>query len=616
LRSSPHIPSSKKLPEFTSRALALGLALGALLGLGNAFVCFKLGTTTPSSIVAAVLTITMTRLFLRKVSILENNMIQTIASVGEGIAAGVVYVAPAFFMLGLGISYFNLCLLTLFGSILGILFTIPMRKHLVAKSEQHELPFPEGKACAVILKTNELEKSDTHLVIVGLLLGGFYRICTNIFFLWKEMPGWFIPYFGSAHLSVNCSPALLAAGYLVKYETAKILFMGTTLSWLVLNPLIRLLGEFQFISSITPVAISTMNSDDIWNYFVRYIAVGALGMSVVLTLCIKLAKPLKNAIYWSIKHWNDKKEDIRTEKDIPLFYVIFGCISIFVIFIFYKQLNLNLQVILILILFGFILVALSSYGAAVVGTSSDPVSGITILLFLLTYLTFKWLGWQGASYLLAIMCMTIVANVAFTMGAINSQDLKTGHILGATPFYQQIGEIIGVLLPTFLIVGYIFLINKTAEWGSADFPVPQASMIALIVKSFTEGWIPLTLFFSGATISIIIFCFGFPIIPFAIGIYLPLYLGLPFFIGGVLFWLVKHYTRASCHAILRGEIVCSGLVAGDSTTGVIIAFLASLGWIKSSGEGYFSNGLSFLMFILLATIVYKLAVKKIHIFKA
>ena len=636
--SRPFIPPGARTREFTLRAVLWGLFLGLIFGLSNAYFGLKLGATTSVSIASAAISIGFSRLFFKKVSILENNISQTIASVGEGVAAGAIFTVPAMILYGATLNYFNILILVVFGAILGVLYMVFLRRPIIV-DEFGKLPFPEGFACAEILKSSESkDRPKGRFMFLGFLVGGLYKICISGFNLWKEIPSWnlfFAPYFTA---SINCTPAILAMGFIVGTKRAFLIFVGGGISWWVLTPLIHLFAQGNTIISPGEIPIPQMSSEEIWFNYTKYIGGGALAMSAL----VNMWKPAKNLIKECSRHLKEFSKDIlgyfngtfatksvlRTEEDLSNKWVILGTVLMVSFLWLFPPLLLNFWTVFFLTLLGLFFAALSSYTAGIVGSSSNPTSGMIVTIILISIGTCQVLGLVDRSHILAILSMSVVVCTTISMTQTTAQDLNTGYILGATPRYQQIGGIIGVILPAIASVGCIFLVNHTSEFGSVDMPAPQATMIFLLVKALLEQGSSLALIAIGAILILLFYLIrlssyskldgenknkadfkkDYSEIALALGLFLPSYLSLPFILGGLVAGVVKHYSKTQ-DSLIRGDILCSGLFTGDACVGVLILFFTFLGWMPAEVKSLLPNSVSLLTFFLLAFFVVWFSVK-------
>jgi putative OPT family oligopeptide transporter len=599
----PHVAANSKMAEFTLRAVILGILLGLVFGIGNAYLGLKVGTTVSASIPAAVLSMAILRTFFNKPSILENNLVQTIASVGEGLAAGVIFTVPALFILGEQISMMRIFLLSTLGGILGVLFMIPMRRYIIVK-EHGVLPFPEGTACAEILKSGDKAEQQGHkatMAFTGIIIGALYKICSSTLNLWKETPAWIIRPLEKTEFSIDTTPALLGVGYIIGPRIASFIFAGGALGWWVLIPLIKMFDLSMDVIFPATVPVAQMSAEDIWSSYIRYIGVGTVTIGGVLSL-VNIAPAVWRTIHSGIKELFKTSPSAhipRTDRDISLRWLILGSLAIILTLWLTPSLPMNLVTILLLTILGFFFVAVTSLTVGLVGSTSNPVSGMTITTLLITCLIFVSLGWTERVYLIAALTMAIVACVAICMAATTSQDLKTGFLVGATPKYQQIAEIIGVILPALAISGTMFLLSKAYGFGTAQLPAPQGTMMALIAKGVIEGNIPFMLVSIGAIIGLILRLLSVPILPFALGLYLPLSLTTPVMLGSVVSAFVKYRSKDK-EVFQRGVLTSSGLVAGDACMGVVLAFVSVAGWQSASAHTFLSDIWSLIIFIFLA----------------
>ncbi len=592
----------EKTREFTLRAVVLGIFLGLIFGIGNGYLALKVGTTVSASIPAAVLSMTILRSFFKNVSILENNLVQTIASVGEGLAGGVVFTVPALFLLGDHPSPMRIFILAALGGVLGVLFMIPMRRYIIVQ-EHGKLPFPEGTACAEILKTGENARPKALLAGLGILTGALYKALSSGIYLFKEAPSWVIAPFQKTEFSMDCTPSLLGVGFIVGPRISALLLAGGALGWWVLIPMIRMFGTGDGVIYPGSIPIAQMTTDAIWSNYVRYIGAGTITVGGLLSL-FKIAplisKTLRMGFNELFQGFSLKAPSIaRTDRDISLRWLLLGSVAIILTLWLFPGSPMNFMTILILALLGFFFAAVTSLTVGIVGSTSNPVSGMTITTLLVTCLVFVMLGWTERFYLIAALTMSVVVNVAIALAGTTSQDLKTGFLVGATPRTQQIGEIIGVILPALAIGGTLYLLNATYGFGSAQLPAPQATMMALIAQGVMEGNIPMTLVMIGVMIGLTLELLRLPILPFAIGLYLPLSLSTAMMVGGVLSAYVKKKNPIGT-ANDRGVLGASGLVAGDACMGVLIALLTVGGLVPADKRALLPDWFSLLVYLGLA----------------
>ncbi|MCP5509527.1 MAG: oligopeptide transporter, OPT family [Chlamydiales bacterium] len=593
--------SSKKAPrEFSLRATILGMLLGLLFGVGNAYLGLKIGSTISASIPAAVMSMAILRAFYRNVSILENNIVQTIAAVGEGLAAGVIFTVPALFFLGDLPSMSYIFLLSILGGILGVLFMIPMRRYIIVK-EHGILPFPEGTACAEILKTGEKSLSGAIVAGWGLVIGAAYKLCSSCFYFWNEVVNFVIKPFQSTAFSMDCTPALLGVGYIIGQRISATLFAGGAIAWWVLIPLIKLFGTGTGVINPGTIPVSAMSAEMVWEDYIRYIGAGAVAYGGITSLCRifpLIIKTVKVGFGELFKGVFTTSHLARTDRDIPMPFLIIGSSLVILFLWLFPGFPMNILTILLLVILGFFFVAVTSITVGLVGSTSNPTSGMIITILLITCIIFVSLGWTERIYLIAAITMGCVASVAVCLAGTTSQDLKTGYILGATPRSQQIAELLGLLLPAAAIGGTLYLLNKAYGLGSAQMPAPQASLMAMIAKGVITGQLPFTLVVAGLLLGFAAHMMHVSVLPFAIGLYLPLSLSTGIMAGGLVHALIQR--TSTPEKIQQGVLAASGLVAGDACMGVIIALLAVLGVIPASKTGMLNDFFSLGLYALLA----------------
>lgn len=606
----PYIDPKKNIREFSFRATFFGIIFGFVFCVGNAYLGLKTGTTISPSIPAAIMSIGLFR-FFKNSTILENNIVQTIATVGEAMAAGVIFSVPALFFLGEPPSALRVFALSALGGVLGILFMIPMRRYVIV--DEHEvIPFPEGTACAEILKAGEKTKISGITALISFFIGVFYKICTNAFFLWDEIPKWIINKFEKTEFSIDATPALLGVGYIIGPRIAGMMLAGGALSWWVIIPLIHLFGSSQTIIFPSTVPVEQMSAQEIWSNYVRYIGAGAVATGGLISL-IKIAPLIFKTIHVGVKEllrgFKPTEEVVRTDKDISLGFLILGSIATILGLWLIPITGLNFFTIVLLTILGFLFVCITSITVGLVGSSSNPTSGMTLTTLLITSVIFVALGWTERIYLIAAITMSSVATVAIAMAATTSQDLKTGFLVGATPKSQQIAEIIGVIVPA-LSLGYtLYILNDAYKLGSISMPAPQATLIAMIAKGVILKQLPFILVGIGIVIALFIALLKIPVLPFAMGLYLPLSLSTATMAGAIVKYFVDKKIKQEKD---KGKalLIASGLIGGDAFTGVIIALFTIFNIIPAEKKAIFPPFTSLVMFILLSVYLAYFSVKK------
>ncbi len=595
----PFVPDSAQMAEFTLKAIVLGILFGLIFGAATVYLALRAGLTVSASIPIAVLAIAVFKR-MGKATILENNIVQTIGSAGESIAAGVAFTIPALLFLADGsqfFNYFNIFALSIVGGFLGVLFMIPLRRALIV-NEHGVLPYPEGTACADVLIAGERGGSLAKKVFAGLGIAAGYRFLMSILGLWKETPT-FTAARDSAFpkASVNCdvTPEYLGVGYIVGPRIAGELSAGGVLSQLVLVPLIAIIGDALQLAvkpGIGTKLIAEMSAAEIRSGYVRYIGAGAVAAAGIITL-IKTLPTIVSAFRESFKSLQEMKaghQPARTEQDLSIKLVGIGSLILVAIVAILPQLPgdfvSKLLMGVLVVIFGFFFVTVSSRIVGIIGTSSNPVSGMTIATLMGTCLLFVALGWTGEAYQSIALCVGGMVCIAAANAGNTSQDLKTGYIVGATPKSQQIGLMIGVAASVLAVGFTLKLIDKSQQLrgvehaiGSDAYPAPQANLMATIIRGLLAQDLPWGLVFCGMAIAVVVQMCGVRALSFAVGLYLPLSTTLPIFIGGMLRAYVDRKSGHSADSeseISSGMLYATGLVAGGALTGVLIAALQGI----------------------------------------
>jgi putative OPT family oligopeptide transporter len=591
----PFVSAETVMAEFSLRAILLGAAFGLIFGAATVYLALRAGLTVSASIPIAVLAIAVFKK-IGKSTILENNIVQTIGSAGESIAAGVAFTFPALIFLAGGEKYFNymnVLTLAFVGGILGVLFMVPLRRSLIVK-EHGVLPYPEGAACADVLIAGEKGGSMAKRLFAGLGIAVAYKTLMSVFGVWKEVPGYTTAR-GSSYPNVNLSaeitPEYLGVGYIIGPKIAGVLVAGGVLSYMVLIPLIAFIGD-SLPAILKPAGklISEMSPSEIRGGYVRYIGAGAVAAGGLITL-IKTLPTIVSAFKDSFKSMQDLKSGVkvaRTERDIPITWVVIGSIALVLIIAVLPQMPGTfpgtLLMGLLIVTFGFFFVTVSSRIVGIIGSSNNPISGMTIATLMATCLIFVSIGWKGDVFQsIALVVGGIVCIAAANAGA-TSQDLKTGYIVGATPIWQQIGLVIGVLVSTFAVGMTLQWIDGSMAYkgiphaiGTERFAAPQATLMATIIKGLLAQDLPWALVFIGMAISVVVELCGIRSLSFAVGVYLPLSTTFPIFVGGALKAFVDKIRGVKEESeVSPGMLYSTGLVAGGSLTGVLIAILSGI----------------------------------------
>lgn len=579
----PYIPADKVIPEFTVVSLILGILLAVLFGAANAYLGLRVGMTVSASIPAAVISMGVIRFLLRRDSILENNMVQTVGSAGESLAAGAIFTIPALFMWAtendaVGTpSFWEIAIICLCGGLLGVLFMIPLRTALIVE-EHGVLPFPEGTACAEVLLAGEEGGDKSKVVFSGLGIAALYKFVADGLCLFPSEIAWNIKPLKTG-FGLDVLPALAGVGYICGIKISSYMFAGGILGWFVLIPLISLFGIDNIIAPATDAAISAMDPSTIWGSYIRYIGAGAVAAGGIISL-VKTLPMIVKTFMKAMKGFGHKNDsELRTSKDLPMPVVLIGSLAIAVVIWVIPAIPISFLGALIIIIFGFFFATVSSRMVGLVGSSNNPVSGMAIATLLIATALLKATGNTGFTGMASAICIGTVICIVAAMAGDTSQDLKTGYIVGATPMYQQIGELVGALVSALAIGGVMYLLNSAWGFGTTSLPAPQAMLMKLVVEGVMGGTLPWGLVLCGVGIAIVIELLGLPVLPVAIGLYLPIYLSAPIFLGGVLRWFFENKKAAKDekhkkNMIDRGILYSSGMIAGEGIIGIALAVLA------------------------------------------
>ena len=579
----PFIPANKIVPEFTATSIILGCLLAVIFGAANAYLGLRVGVTVSASIPAAVISMGVLRVILKRDSILENNLVQTIGSAGESLAAGAIFTLPAMFtwMKDWGIgspSLLKIALIALCGGLLGVLFMIPLRKALIVK-EHGVLPYPEGTACAEVLLAGEEGGSKASVVFAGLGIAAVYKFIADGLKLFPSEIEWEIPGYSNAAFGIDVLPALLGVGYICGYEISGYMFAGAIVGWIALIPLFALFGADTILYPGT-VPISELGFWGIWDSYIRYIGAGAVACGGIISL-IKSLPLIVNTFAKAMKDYSNmdrSNSTLRTDQDMSMKVVLLGSLAVVIAIWLIPSIPVNFVGALLIAIFGFFFATVSSRLVGLVGSSNNPVSGMAIATLLISTLALKSTGMVGQDGMMGSIAIGSVICIIAAIAGDTSQDLKTGYIVGATPRKQQLGELIGVLISALTIGAVLYLLNAAWGFGSKDIPAPQATLMKLVVEGVMEGNLPWPLIFAGAGIAIAVEIIGIPVLPFAVGLYLPIHLSAGIMFGGVIRLFLENRKNVSKEVkkeqIDRGVLYTSGLIAGEGLVGVLLAIFA------------------------------------------
>src|SRR3954469_10253683 len=674
----PFVPADVHMKEFTLKAVVMGCVMGCLFGAANVYLALKAGLTVSASIPIAVIAITIGRKLLRT-TILENNIIQTTGSASESIASGVAFTLPGFLFLSVinnqsvGEQFFNyltILVLAIFGGLLGTLMMIPLRRSLIVK-EHDTLPYPEGTACASVLKAGEKGGDIAKTAFWGVSVALVYAFLQKIFHVIAEVPEYTTKltnkYFPAAKISGEITPEYLGVGYIIGPRISGALVAGGVLSWLVFNPLLATLIRDQtmiasqlvklgYLSSVTtsggpgnwdPATHQFADTADaMYRAYIRQVGAGAVAAGGFITL-LKTIPTIISSFKESIGSLKDKittSTVARTDKDLSLSVVLFGSIALILLMAFIPMIPgdsilSKLLLGVLVVVFGAFFVTVSSRIVGIIGSSNNPISGMTIATVMATCLVFIGIGWSGKTYEPMVLVVGGMICIAAANAGATSQDLKTGFLVGATPRYQQIALFIGAIISS-IVIGFTIKVldTPTADMvqqgfthaiGTDKFPGPQATLMATLIKgilSFNLDW---QFVFVGVALAVVMELCGVNSLSFAVGAYLPLSTTLPIFIGGAIRgsvdWRKKRKGIFAAEDDLgKGNLFATGLVAGGSLAGVAVALLTAgseniaAQLEKLNAESGLEKALSpelyqlmgVLFFAIMAIMLYRIAMKK------
>jgi putative OPT family oligopeptide transporter len=594
----PFISPETVIPEFSAKAILLGAFFGIVFGAATVYLALRAGLTVSASIPIAVLAIAVFKK-LGKSTILENNIVQTIGSAGESIAAGVVFTIPAFLFLSGGKDYFNylqIMILALVGGILGVLFMVPLRRSLIVK-EHKSLPYPEGTACADVLVAGEKGGNLARFVFHGMWVAVGYKILNNILALWKEVP---ILQTTRAEMPPNMTvsseitPEYLGVGYIIGPKIAGVMVSGSVLAWVAMIPLLTLfIPEEQVKQALLNLNFTEhwirTHAQAEWYYqaYLKYIGAGAVAMAGLLTLLRTLPTIVAafRSSFQDIRAARGGRAEMkRTERDIPITWVVAGSLVLVVLIAVLPKIPHgpfpgSLLLSLLVVIFGFFFVTVSSRIVGIIGSSSNPISGMTIATLMATALIFLSVGWGGDAYQAVALAVGSIVCIAAANAGATSQDLKTGYLVGATPVKQQVGLIIGVLASV-AVIGLTLMGMHESQYGpigSDKLPAPQATLMATIIQGTLSQALPWEYIFVGAALAVVVQLCGVSSLAWAVGAYLPISTTFPIFVGGLMRALGDRLRgKKEASEVSSGMLYSTGLVAGGSIAGILIAVLASV----------------------------------------
>ncbi len=583
----PYIPAEKVTPELTITSIVMGIVLAVVFGAANAYLGLRVGMTVSASIPAAVIAMGVIRVVMRKNSILESNIVQTVGSAGESVAAGAIFTLPALFLWAAEgrmdkPSIIEITLIALLGGLLGVFFMVPLRNALIVK-EHGVLPYPEGTACAEVLLAGEEGGANATTVFAGM---GFAALFKFVIDGLKVVPSEVSLRIKNFHgeIGTQIYPAVMSVGYICGPRISSYMFAGGILSWMVLIPIIVLFGEQLVLYPGTePIGemFAAGGASAIWSSYIRYIGAGALAAGGIISL-IKSLPLIVRTFGDALKSMrgSSKGDTTRTSQDLNMGIVI-ACIAVITLLIWLvPAIPVTLLGAIIVVIFGFFFATVSSRMVGLVGSSNNPVSGMAIATLLIATVILKVTGDGGIHGMQGAIAIGSIICIVAAISGDTSQDLKTGYLLGSTPKKQQIGEVIGVVASALAIGATLYLLDQAWGFGSQELGAPQATLMKMIIEGVMESNLPWGLVFIGVFIAIVVEILGIPVLPFAIGVYLPVQLNACIMVGGLVrlaFDKMKRKEEEKKQIVSDGILFCSGMIAGEGLVGIVLAIFAIFG---------------------------------------
>jgi len=601
-RFAPYVPASEAPAEFTARAVLLGTVMSVAFGMVNAYLALKVGLTVSASIPAAVLSMAVLRGILRRGTILENNVVQTTASAGDSLAAGVAFTIPALIFLGYDPSAFRIFLLAATAGLLGVVMLVPLRHELTVR-EHGRLPFPEGTACAAVLIAGDRGAAAARPVFLGIALGALYQVASRGLQLWSSTVFFSLPALHKAAFGAELTPLFLGVGFLVGLRIAAIMLAGGVLAWMVLIPLFdALAGSGAGALLGLPADLSAQSAREIWSGQVRFVGAGAVACGGVWSIARALPVMGRALASLAAAGRGATPTAIRTERDLSPAIIVGTVVALGLAMWLVPAFEMALPEVLLALLFSFFFVVVSGQIVGLVGTTAQPISGMTITALLVTAAVLAALGYDGRAGVAATLAVAAIVCSAAALAGDTIQDFKCGALVGATPRALELGQVIGVLVAALRAGWLLALLHAAYTLGSPDLPAPQARLMATLAEGVMHGQLPWALLGLGVALAACVELAGVSSLPFAIGLYLPITTTASLIFGGL---IAAGWKRAQSDDD-PATLFASGLIAGDALLGIVFAGLivAGLGGtlaLRTPGDGgWLEAGLTFVPFALLA----------------
>ncbi|SFV01264.1 OPT family oligopeptide transporter [Alicyclobacillus macrosporangiidus] len=603
----PFISPEERPPELTVTAVVLGVLLAIVFGAANAYLGLIIGMTISASIPASVISMAIIRGLLRRNSILENNIVQTMTTAGEALASGAIFTLPALFLWKVNPDLFRITLVVLTGGFLGVLFMIPLRRMLVVR-EHGKLPYPEGTACARVLMAGEEGGQRAWLVFKGLGLGAVFKFLEDGLKLFPSEISTGVAGLRQGMVGMDTLPSLMGVGFVIGPRIGGLMAAGGVIAWLILIPMIAYFGQGTGVVPPGSAPLPKLDAWGIWDSYIRYIGAGAVAAGGIISL-IRTLPTLWRTLAATAAAARDRSASaadglLRTEQDIPRRVSIPLAVGILLVIAFLPQLDVGIIGALGVAIVGFLFVTVSARIVGIVGSSSDPVSGMTIATLLIVATTYRAAGYTGMRGMVASLVVGAIICTALAIAGDISQDLKTGFLVGATPRRQQAAMLIGTFASGLTIGWVLVLLNDAYGFGSKDLPAPKAVLMKMIIEGIMNASMPWDLIFIGVAMAVAIELLGVEALPVAVGLYLPVHTSVPVLLGGLVRWWVTRPRKDGNAAhptdvAERGVLAASGLIAGESLLGILLAILVTVK-IPLPANPLAPGWVSLVLFLLLA----------------
>jgi len=618
----PYIPVEKALPELTVLSIIAGIVFAVIFGMANTYLGLKVGMTIAAGLPTAILATGVLKGLFKHNNILEVNVIQAMGSMGESLAGGLIFCIPAVIILGGKLTLSTITIVGILGGLLGVAFVVPLRRFLIIE-EHGNLIYPEGMAAAEVLVSSSEGGKGLAMMLTGVAGGAVYKFLSEGMAFWKYEPEWNIKALQNTIFGADVLASLIGVGYIVGIEIGLYMFAGALVAWLGLIPLIKFFGAASAVALFpASTTIAEMDAWAIWGKYIRYIGAGAVAAGGFISV-IKNAPVIVKSFSSAIKGIGNKNAGKKTDIDVPMTWVIAISLMIFLSIWLMPLANVVVGPLgsILVIIFAFFFSVVSARLVGVIGTSNNPISGMTIASLLLTAAGLKATGMIGDAGMIAAIVAGAIICCAIAVAGGAAQSLKTTYVIGGSPLKVEIGMIVGVIASSAAIGFVILMLNRAYGIGTEQIAAPQATIMSMISKGIMSGNLPWDLVFIGAMFGIMCELMKIPVLPFALGLYLPIHLSVGVVIGGIVRVLVdkryKNDTEVLKQKTEKGILLASGLVAGDAIMGIFIAVFTILGWTKKLAIGptllpgiSSSSWTSAAMALLLCVLMYRLIVKK------